>query len=348
MATPCCGGTAHPEHGISIEKQFKLTLMNKELKYALLALCIWSFIGCKKENMELQKPNQYSEEYYENLRAYKKSPHQLCFGWYADYSQTFSYGMHFMGLPDSIDILSLWGGIPDKETEKATYEEMRYVQEVKGMRLVMPIIVQLEGTGHPISDEGMFAYADELIDAVFGNNLDGLDIDWEPAGGTYLASASNFAKMVEHCSKRLGPLSGSGKLLIVDYYNHTLPTTIEPFIDYLVNQAYTQGTTSNSGTNLQTRYNRVASWCPPEKFMVTENLGDWWQNGGSPFTEIGGNTISPFDGERMYSLEGMARWQPTQGQKAGFGAFYFVRDYNSNPPYKYMRRAIQAANPAVR
>lgn len=305
------------------------------------------FVACKKENIELQKPNNYIDEYYANLRAYKKTDHQLCFGWYADYSQTFSYGMHFLGLPDSMDVVSLWGGIPDSVNARKTYDEMRFVQRVKGMRLVTPVIVELESTSFPITDEGAKMYANQLCDVVFNNDLDGLDIDWEPRSGTYLNSAANFAKFVEYCSERLGPKSGSGKLLIVDYYNHTLPTTIEPFINYLVNQAYTQGTTSNSGTNLQTRYDRVSSWCPPNKFMVTENIGDWWQNGGSPFTEVNGNTISPIDGARMYSLEGMARWNPRQGTKAGWGAFYFVRDYNSNPPYKYIRRGIQIVNPAV-
>jgi hypothetical protein len=52
----------------------------------------------------------------------------------------------------------------------------------------------------------------------------------------------------------------------------------------------------------------------------------------------------------MYSLEGMARWNPTQGKKAGFGAFYFDRDYYSKTgvPYYNVRRAIQIANPAAR
>lgn len=303
-------------------------------------------ISCKREPLTLQKTRQYSEEYYANLRAYKKSEHQLCFGWYADYSQTFSYGMHFLGLPDSMDIVSLWGGIPDKTTELETYNEMRFVQQVKGMKLVMPIIVELEGNNFPIDDIGLKMYANKLIDMVYDNDLDGLDVDWEPRSGTYLNNAANFAKFIEFCSERVGPMSGTDKMLIVDYYNHTLPTTIEPYITYLVNQAYTQGTTSNSAANLQTRYDRVSSWCPPRKFFVTENIGDWWQNGGSPFTEANGNTISPVDGARMYSLEGMARWVPKQGQKAGWGAFYFVRDYNSSPPYKYMRRGIQAVNPA--
>ncbi|MET0465005.1 MAG: glycoside hydrolase family 18 [Chitinophagaceae bacterium] len=322
--------------------------MKAKLLTAFVIIVSVSFFACKKENIEIQKPFQYTDEYYANLRAYKKSNHQICFGWYSDYSQTFSYGMHFKGLPDSIDIISLWGGIPDKNESPAVWEEMRYVRDVKGMKLVAPVIVQLEGNNMPINDEGLQMYADYLVKIVTDNDLDGLDMDWEPVGGTYLNNADNFAKLVVMVSQKLGPKSGTDKLLIVDYYNHTLPTTIEPYLDYLVNQAYTQGTTSNSGANLQTRYNRVAAWCPPNKFIVTENIGDWWANGGSPFTEVNGNTISPVDGARMYSLEGMARWNPTQGIKAGFGAFYFGRDYNSNPPYKYMRRAIQAANPAVK
>lgn len=305
------------------------------------------FFACKKNDpLPLQLPKEYSDEYYQNLRVYKKSDHQLCFGWYADYSQTFSYGMHFKGLPDSMDIISLWGGIPDKVADPDTYEEMRYVQQVKGMKLVMPVIVVLEGNNFPINDEGLRMYADKLVNMVYDNDLDGLDMDWEPTSTAYLANANNFAKMVQYCSERLGPMSGTDKLLVVDYYNHTLPTTIEPYVNYFVNQAYTQGMTTNSAANLQTRYDRVSAWCPPRKFFVTENIGDWWQNGGSPFTEANGNTISPVDGQRMYSLEGMARWVPKQGPKGGWGAFYFVRDYNSNPPYKYMRRGIQAINPA--
>ncbi len=322
-------------------------MKTKLLLATLLIVGSLLFIACKRENISLQEPNIYSDEYYANLRAYKNSEHQLCFGWYADYSQTFSYGMHFMGLPDSIDIISLWGGIPNKDNNPKTYEEFRFVQKVKGTKMVAPFIVELETTSFPINDEGLRMYANQLADVVFDNDLDGLDIDWEPRSGTYLNNANNFARFVEYCSERLGPMSGTDKLLIVDYYNHTLPVTIEPYINYLVNQAYTQGTTSNSANTLQTRYDRVSSWCPPHKFFVTENIGDWWQNGGSPFTEADGNTISPIDGTRMHSLEGMARWVPRQGAKGGWGAFYFVRDYNSSPPYKYMRRGIQIVNPAV-
>ncbi|MNR09523.1 hypothetical protein D3C85_1257280 [compost metagenome] len=91
----------------------------------------------------------------------------------------------------------------------------------------------------------------------------------------------------------------------------------------------------------------MKAWCPVNKFIVTENIGDNWQNGGVAFTEADGNRLTK-EGKQLYSLEGMARWNPVEGKKAGFGAFYMQRDYNLDPPYKNFRRSIQAANPAVR
>ncbi|WP_292942202.1 hypothetical protein [Mucilaginibacter sp. 44-25] len=50
-----------------------------------------------------------------------------------------------------------------------------------------------------------------------------------------------------------------------------------------------------------------------------------------------------FEPEHRVSLEGMDRWNSTQSPKAGWGAFYFKRDYN-NGPLPFVRRSIQAAN----
>jgi hypothetical protein len=322
----------------------------KSLKIILPIICIAVLLpACEtgSEALELLKPYRYDDKYYENLRAYKESPHQICYGWYADYSQTYSYGQHFLGVPDSIDIISLWGGVPTPQTNPIAYEEMRFVQEVKGTRMLAVKIIRMQAESWTTLDSaGIIQYADTLLAPVFKWDLDGLDLDYEPEGDWL--SGDRLTILVKYLGQFVGPMSPNpDKLLVIDYYNTRPPADVEPYINYLVNQAYTQGTTSNSAANLQSRYNLVASWCPPEKFIVTENIGDWWQNGGSPFTEADGNTLTA-GGERMHSLEGMARWNPTQGQKGGFGAFYFIRDYNSDPPYKYMRRAIQAINPAVR
>lgn len=322
----------------------------KALKIFLTTFCVMVlFSSCENapEALDLLTPYKYDDQYYANLRAYKESPHQICYGWYSDYAQTYSYGQHFMGVPDSIDIISLWGGMPTPATNPIAYEEMRFVQRVKGTKMLSVKIIRMQAeTWTTLDSAGIIQYADTLLAPVFKWDLDGLDLDYEPEGDWL--SGDMLTILVRYLGQFVGPMSSDpDKLLVIDYYNTRPPAEVEPYISFLVNQAYTQGTTTNSATNLQSRYNLVASWCPPEKFIVTENIGDWWANGGSPFTEVDGNTLTN-GGQRMHSLEGMARWTPTQGQKGGFGAFYFIRDYNSDPPYRYMRRAIQAINPAVR
>lgn len=315
------------------------------------------------EALQVDKPFTYSEQYYENLRAYKKSPHQIFYGWFAayghaegviaEYKKSPSWGEHIAGMPDSLDFCSLWMGIPSlKENDSLTtynpiaYAEMRRAMEVKGTRMVVPEITRIaKYPWFPKDDDGIKMYGDYLVKMVLDNDLDGVDLDYEPEGDWI--AGDNFRKMVEYMGQFLGPKSANPETyLIVDYYSQVPPAAIEPYINYLVNQAYTQGTTSNSAANLQSRYNLVASWCPPGKFVVTENLGDWWENGGSPFTEADGNTLTG-GGRQMYSLEGMSRWNPTQGQKGGWGGFYFDRDYNNYPPYGNVRHSIQVANPSV-
>src|SRR5262245_9659705 len=112
------------------------------------------FGACKKQNMpealQVQQPKQYSDEYYANLRAYKKTNHQVFYGWFAaygnkegvvaEYKKSASYGEHIAGLPDSLDFCSLWSGIPSlKENDSLStynpiaYTELRRAKEVKGI-----------------------------------------------------------------------------------------------------------------------------------------------------------------------------------------------------------------------
>ena len=324
-------------------------------------------INCKKqttaEAISVQNPVTQSTEYYENLRAYKKSPLQVFYGWYAaygnaqgvvgPYKQSASWGEHIAGLPDSLDFCSLWSGIPtlDKTDtlslyDPIAYNEMRSAMTVRGIKFVMPEICQIQKYNgkFALSTQGMTDYAHYLIAQVFKNNIDGLDLDFEP-NGDWLSGA-NFAQFVAIIGDSLGPMSAHpDKYLIIDYYQDPIPASVEPYINYLVNQAYTQGAVTTSATFLQSRYAAV-SFCPTTKFIVTENLGTWWATGGAPFTEANGNTLTA-EGTQMYSVEGFARWNPTQGRKGGWGGFYFDRDYDNSPPYYYTRRSIQIVNPAV-
>jgi hypothetical protein len=346
----------------------KLTILSA------LAIVAAGSMQCSNEMeaLEIQKPKVYDEQYYENIRAYKKSDHTLSFAWYAAYAplegvdgykDPASWGERIRGLPDSLDIVSLWMGIPSNDPNSpgyapVAYEDMQFVREKLGTRFVVPTIVRMnhvitlkDGTEYDLTanrnDEGIAVYAQYLIDQVLDADLDGIDLDYEPEGD-WLQGA-NFTKLVEHIGEYFGPQGKyPEKLLIIDFYNQTPPKETEPYTNYYIRQAYTQGFTEHSATRLQQYYDAIASFAPPSKFIVTENFGSWFENGGSPFVEADGNRVTT-DGSQMYSLEGMARWNPVQGKKAGFGAFYVDRDYYSKTgiPYYNIRRCIQIANPAV-
>ena len=337
----------------------------------LMTIITMVFVNCKKqttpETISVENPFQQSKEYYENLRAYKKTDHQVFYGWFAaygnaegvnaDYKQSASWGEHIAGLPDSLDFCSLWSGIPSLKKGDSTttynpiaYNELRSSKTVRGIKFVIPEICRIQKYNgkFALSVDGMRSYANYLLRMVFDNDLDGIDLDYEPNNGQFVdwLSGSNFAQFVQILGDSVGPKSKHpDKYLIVDYYTDAIPASVEPYINYLVNQSYTQGATSTSATFLQGRYNAV-SFCPTRKFIVTENMGDWYATGGAPFTEANGNTLTA-EGTQMYSLEGFARWNPTQGKKGGWGGYYFDRDYNSSPPYNYVRRSIQIVNPSV-
>jgi hypothetical protein len=351
-------------------------MKNRSITLLLAVVALTIVIGCKKEEtpLEIQKPFTYDEQYYENLRAYKKTNHTLCFGWYAAYApiagstgykDPASWGERIIGLPDSMDIVSLWMGIPSNDTASSSYApiayaDMRWVREKKGTRFVAPTITRMNhvitlknGTEYDLSqnknDEGIAVYAQSLVDQVLDADIDGVDLDYEPAGD-WLQGA-NFTKFVQYIGQYFGPKGMyPDKLLIIDFYSTAPPAATGEYADYFIRQAYSQGTGGvQNATNLQNYYNAVQAAVPPGKFIVTENFGDFSENGGTPFTEANGNTLTT-GGTTMYSLEGMARWNPTQGKKAGFGAFYFDRDYYSKTgiPYYNVRRAIQIVNPSAK
>ena len=335
--------------------------------------------GCdmKEQALVIQKPYTYDNQYYENLRAYKNTSHTIFFGWYAAYAgiagstgykDPASWGERIMGLPDSVDVVSLWMGIPSNDPKSKSYApiayaDWKYVSLVKGTKFVCPTIVNFNGQITlkdstlfdctllaNRTDSGIHVYGKWLVDNVLDNGLDGLDIDWEPSGGEWLNTNGNFLKLVQYCGGYLGPLSSNPtKIFDIDFFSAAPPAGTAKYCNYFVRQAYSQGTGGvQNAANMQSYYNSVAADCPPGKFIVTENFGDFATNGGTPWTEANGNTLTT-GGTQMYSLEGMARWNPTQGEKAGFGAFYFDRDYYSptGVPYYNVRRCIQIANPAV-
>ena len=308
-----------------------------------------AFIGlvmaaCEKQTtpkpLDIQKVEHKSDAYYAKLRAFKNSDHQVSFGWFGGSGGeggTASMQNRWLGLPDSLDIVSLWGGMPVEGS--AQMEEMRFCQQVKGMKVLRVSFADdklIEN--YSKDDQGIEALAADIIKDITDNQIEGFDIDYEPnvGGGswTFFRNKSNMTKLLKALSKGLGPKSGTGKILAVDGEVNYLEAETFEYLDYAIAQAYA----SSSPAGLQYRFNQLAG-CPPEKFIVTENFESYWREGGVSYNDPEMGTIP--------SLLGMAYWQPEEGKKAGSGSYHIEYDYaNATEPYYYTRRSIQIMNPA--
>ncbi len=83
-----------------------------------------------------------------------------------------------------------------------------------------------------------------------------------------------------------------------------------------------------------------------KKYIVTENFENYALAGGVSFTDRNGN--------KMQSLEGMARWMPIVNgktvQKGGIGTYHMEYEYmaGKQPSYPALRKGIQIMNPAIK
>lgn len=288
-----------------------------------------------------------------------------------------------MSLPDSLDIVNLWMGTPMKEEytdacfygnvkneetgeiERApmhtydfspnAYFDLEYCQKFKGTKFVMHADAShygqefdLDGKKWTVTgsdEESIRAYGRLVVDIVNTHGLDGVDFDYEGWG------SQQIFWVVDEVGKYFGPKgSDPSKLLIVDYFGGYPGENIEPYINYLVKQAYSAQGSSVGGP----------SWCPAEKMVYCEQYeqssgeGPNYLNGGYP---AGTNP----QGEKMYTLERYARYssEATEGKGGGFGAYYIDNDYDNGTTalekkeysmtnfsnYGFLRRAIQIINP---
>lgn len=280
-----------------------------------------------------------SEEYYENLRAYKKSDHQIAFGWFGFWNGgtgTSARGS-LRSVPDSVDIISIWG---DKyNLSQAHIDDMRYVQEKYGTRVTFTLFSHnmsnlFKGGECPFPNEPEYIpdAAKALADSIFKYGYDGIDFDHECSSGDLFYNQENMTTLLREMRKNLGP----DKLIMVDGNFKLLTPEGFGYVNYVVGQCYD---CANS-TKLESRYNWMKEYMRPDQLIVTENFEAYWETGGITYTDGEGN--------KMPSLLGMASWQPQdgKGRKGGCGAYHMEYEYAHNPEYKYLRQAIQIMNPA--
>lgn len=305
---------------------------------SLLLGCVGVFIfsGCDTdvEALDIQTLKTYDEQYFQNIRDFKKSDHEVSYAYYEawspiegvdGYKDPASWGERMVGLPDSIDIVNLWMGVPTADTHPVAYEDMKYCQEKLGTRFVMHADasnyhhqftvdgVEYDMGGSSPDDATMAAYAKWIVNQVVEPGLDGVDIDYEGWSG------DNLVRLVKEIYQYFGP-DGEwpDMLLIVDYFSTGVPTDIVSYCDYIVQQAYSDQTSLREPSNV-----------PSEKMIYCETFGTFYATGGE--------------------LLNYAKWEPSAGRKGGCGVFYLGRNYYSSSgiPYNEFRQAIQIMNPAV-
>ena len=330
----------------------------------------------------IQKPYTYDEQYFENLREYKKSKHTMSYVYYAawaplegltGYKDPASWGERIIGLPDSLDICNLWMGYPSPNPESESYApvayaDMKYAQEKLGTRFVLhgdaatTRDVVYKGDTLDIQDlynqwkagtgteeafrEALHNHAKIMIDKVNEAGLDGVDVDWEPQPAVW-KDKQVLVDLMKYLRENL-----PGKLIILDLFSDIPPAEVNEYIDYLVIQCYTPQI-GCSVANLKNFYTTrgINAGIPAEKIIACEQGGqtDYALNGGGLWKETNNGTqIYTTDGSEMYSFEGFAR-HTSENNMAGWGVFYVDRNYYSTKgPYYEFRKGIQVANPSIR
>lgn len=184
-----------------------------------LALGLLSLASCSKwTDMEIQHPtnlteSNHSEEYYQELRKYKESDHQIAFSYYSAWTGVgVNMQSSLMGLPDSVDLVSLWGGW--RNPTEAQLADLRAAQSKKGLKAMICFLVLDMGAGitpDPTPEEkkalakdeswthkywgwstastdagkaarraAVVKYANAICDLIEKYGYDGFDIDAEP------------------------------------------------------------------------------------------------------------------------------------------------------------------------
>lgn len=321
--------------------------MEKKIFLFIAFLTLLVFVSCNtdEENIQVQKLKTYDEQYYRNLRAFHASEHEISYAYYtawapvegvSGYKNSASWGERIVGLPDSLDIVNLWMGVPTNDSTSTkylgttyapvAYADMRYCQEKKGMKFVMHADASnynhkftVDSVNYDMSmtrnDSTIAAYAKWIANTVNEPGLDGVDLDYEGW------SSGDLITLVKDLSHYFGPKSPNPKtLLIVDFFGGSAPSECDQYCNYFVDQAY-----SNQGGSAH-----VISGLTTEKLVFCETFGVYYLTGGQ--------------------ILNYAAWEPDGNHhKGGCGAYYLGRNYYSASgiPYNEFRKAIQIMNPAL-
>jgi hypothetical protein len=335
-------------------------------------------VDIETETIQSTTPHwpEKSAEYYANLRAWKATRPEMGFGWFSGSTGKASMQGSMRSIPDSIGIISIWGGF-NPDTNPVHAEELYHAQKVCGTKVIKTYLIEssfpLEKDGEktelemmqeqwgwddgelrpssdvavtPAQEEAIRKFARSIAESSISLGYDGMDIDHEPNVGGGLKPyvlggyASRMLIFFDELSKYFGPKSGTDRLLVIDgEYYANVKTEIGPMLDYVIAQAYYCSSAGDLDSRLEALFYTFPDIPKEElaaKFIVAE---DFESRAGT-----GGVTHLTRDNKTVQSAIGMALWKPLvdgkEVRKGGAGTYHMEYEFNIFQDYKFLRQMI--------
>lgn len=363
------------------------------LKYALVAAMALASVACSKwtdderltfDNqkdlkraipfIELTSADQLTAEqqkYYSELRAWKQTPHVRGFGWFGGWTAKGTDPQKYLRmLPDSVDIVSLWG--THGSLTEAQKTDLKLFREVKGGKVLLCWIVQnlgdqLTPQGKNATDywvtekgggnflEGVKAYANAICDTIEKYDLDGFDLDYEPGYGhsgnmattTAWISETENVNMYTFIKTLYDRLNPKGRIVVMDGEPYYMDRATSKMVSYYIYQAYDEATTAralqkleNGGTFGYEEVDYLDNW--EGKSFLTLEFQKYSKTGGFPRYTSSNPEIQKLDAGRQI-MDYATMLMPNGKRIAGIGTYHMELDTEGGS-YRFLRQALNAGN----
>ena len=363
------------------------------LKYALVAAMALASVACSKwtdderltfDNqkdlkraipfIELTSADQLTAEqqkYYSELRAWKQTPHVRGFGWFGGWTAKGTDPQKYLRmLPDSVDIVSLWG--THGSLTEAQKTDLKLFREVKGGKVLLCWIVQnlgdqLTPQGKNATDywvtekgggdflEGVKAYANAICDTIEKYDLDGFDLDYEPGYGhsgnmattTAWISETGNVNMYTFIKTLYDRLNPKGRIVVMDGEPYYMNRATSKMVSYYIYQAYDEATTAralqkleNGGTFGYDEEDYLDNW--EGKSFLTLEFQKYSKTGGFPRYTSSNPDIQKLDVGRQI-MDYATMLMPNGKRIAGIGTYHMELDTEGGS-YRFLRQALNAGN----
>lgn len=347
---------------------------------SLSALSLTTGAGCTKWTEPQQKQIEHiggyatmsgkeSEDYYDALRKYKqqimKHERPVAFGWFSNWSPTGPIRKGYLSaVPDSMDIISMWSGAPDKS--KITPDQKRdkeFVQKVKGIKLLEVSLLSHLGKGRT-PDSVYIAVKERAVKEKWSDEE--LDRQLKYARWDYWGFKShnfgNVKELHEALAKYAKALCESlyeneWDGFDIDWepgngFNDMDGTLHQGTIEFLIKEMGKyigpKSDPEGKGHKLLCIDGHIGSFSEEideyVDYWISQSYGRAYSNFKTPGNKPEKLIITE-NFESLFKSGGnllkQAALMPPKGYKGGFGAYRFDNDYNNVPDYKWMRKAIQ-------